>query len=769
MTLALALRARGTAARRAAPAQRAGVRALGCTAAALALVGGAHLRALVARGRGRVPLGAPRAARGRAQRLVDSRRWPGAARRPARPGARAVRAVALDAALRSPGPPAALLPVPGPAGARARRRARSRRPRGAAARSAWLRSPSLAVGLRDGAARRRSTARSPPPVPGAADLPLSLEGALGGLARDGARRRARRAGARTARARLDGSRCGRLLFGSCGVALGVARGFPPRPTGRRSSVSSSRSSWCFRARGVSAPTRRRFALAALALADLTAAHRDLNATLPARLLPSRRALVGRAPRSRTAAACTSGTTRSCRATSERLLGRSEPTDRGRASAGRRPARAGLRRRSDSSWCRRPRRSSASRRATTSTTAASSRATSTTSATSCATSRARRSTRGCCRWARSRRSWRCTSRASRTCESRRRFPSLMGEPMRVLDRPRRAAARPARRPDAGRRRWRRVARCLGWAASIRAWKRSSRPGLALARNARRHRVASAGSSAAPTVSGWRPRAPAPRCWCSPTPTIRAGERASTARRCPCCAPTSPSAAWPCPRAGTWSSSSIARARSSGASPCRSRRSSARSSLGASWAADPAVGRGRPRLASAARRARRARRARVRASARRGAQSGAVLDQHAVAPAGSADLAVPTRSAAPRSRRPRARSSRVPTRPEPTSSVGGWSLGHELSRSARRSTSSIDAASLERSRGERVAQAIGVDRHGPQRAPAAARRRAASSGWSSGSSERTVVTPAARRRGTSASRSAAGAFRRRGAGARPAPAS
>jgi hypothetical protein len=114
-----------------------------------------------------------------------------------------------------------------------------------------------------------------------------------------------------------------VLFASCGVALAVAR-LPAQAWWAPPLGAACALVLALQGRGLN-PRLAGFALTMLALADLTAAHRNLNATLPARLLTEPPALVER---------LRVGDGRRVHiwdyqilpGTAERLLGRSEPYD-----------------------------------------------------------------------------------------------------------------------------------------------------------------------------------------------------------------------------------------------------------------------------------------------------------------------------------------------------------------------------------------------------------------------------------------------------------
>ena len=156
--------------------------------------GRAHVCAVVAGRRRRLALGSPRPAEGCARGVVAARPRPGAARGAARSGARAVRAVDLDLALRPSRATAALLALPR-SHAPGSRAARPARPPGVPASAATRRRGRGGSALCHGAAwpSLRSGLRAPASV---AHLPLSIQGCDPGGARDRAAGRARRTHAR---------------------------------------------------------------------------------------------------------------------------------------------------------------------------------------------------------------------------------------------------------------------------------------------------------------------------------------------------------------------------------------------------------------------------------------------------------------------------------------------------------------------------------------------------------------------------------------------
>ncbi len=292
-----------------------------------------------------------------------------------------------------------------------------------------------------------------------------------------------------------------------------------------------------------APGLAALALAALAAADLLAAHVGLNPTALPSLLVDPPPLVAHVDRSEGRRLYVYDY-HSLPGTSEKRLGRPHPYAYLTPPPGWDSAL--------SSWWRcasiscRPRPASTpSRAATTSTSAASTRARSTTSSTSCARSRDGRPTRSCCArgpWARSRLSTTAPSatpsRPSRACS-----PSRSGcGACRVRCLARGwwdARGTPIARPPSRR----------SWTPPSIPPARSSCPGRSRAAPGAAPRVRPASSGGGPIACGWRSwrTERATSSW--PTPTIPAGARRSTGGPRPCCGPTSASARFPFPRAGT----------------------------------------------------------------------------------------------------------------------------------------------------------------------------------------------------------------------------
>ena len=581
--------------------------------------------------------------------------------RAARPCARAVRAGALDAALRparrircsSPlylGLPALGARVAGSARARAGADGRSASPRSRCWRwpSPWARTA-------------RSTARSPRSCPCCASSAIPRRPCSSPRSPTRAPRGARRSRARAGRA------AGRLAVARLRCSWAPWRRALRQPApGRAVLVARPRRrlrSWCWRftARG-SRPRSPRSRSRRSPLADLTAAHRALNATVPASCSSSR-------PRARRRAPQRDG--RRVHVWDYHTL---PGTARARCSAAATPTgpRSGRRARSA---CARLRRRSAS---------CWSRPTATFFGLETSydldnrglyprdlndlcyflrASRARPSTRGCSGWARSRGSWRCTSAASRTsgssarcracwasrcasspCPTRSRAPWLVGR-TRIADGE--AAFRALLDPSFDPRDEAIVA---------------SGPPLAR-RDGSRRLGPLAGASRRPAAARDDERA-ARAARARRRVRSRAGARASTARAAPCCAPTSPSAA----------------CRPGGAPRGRARLSSARRRAGPRGARR-AAGRDRRRsgswVAGARRRARlgapaarRASRRASRAAAERQERRRRAGADGSSSRRGAARRARATwrwrAAAARRARRRRARSSRAPRRRAPRAS-------------------------------------------------------------------------------------------------------
>ena len=181
-------------------------------------------------------------------------------------------------------------------------------------------------------------------------------------------------------------------------------------------------------------------------------------------------------------------------------------------------------------------------------------------------KARRSTRGCCAWGRSPRVDRAPRARARGAAARARAAEPRRRPGARLRRARPAAARLPGGADPNRR------RRGGLPRAARPRLRPERRGAARVRPAARRRDASrrlgplARAPRGPAAAR-DDECPARAAGARRRITIPAGARASTARPLPCCGPTSPSAPCSSRRAATSSSSCIVRAPCFSVSPSR----------------------------------------------------------------------------------------------------------------------------------------------------------------------------------------------------------